>query len=78
MLARPHVLSWLFTLLWVENLCRFEDGEHFALLWLPPLMLLWANLHAGFILGLGLLGMFVPGDHLERSQQLRATAIAKK
>ncbi len=27
MLARPHVLSWLLTLLWVENLCRFEDGE---------------------------------------------------
>ena len=61
MLARPHVLSWLLTLLWVENLCRFEDGERSALLWLPPLMLLWANLHAGFILGLGLLGVFVIG-----------------
>ena len=61
MLARPHVLSWLLTLLWVENLCRFEDGERSALLWLPPLMLLWANLHAGFILGLGLLGVFAHG-----------------
>jgi hypothetical protein len=61
MLARPHVLSWLFTLLWVENLCRFEDGERAALLWLPPLMLLWANLHAGFVLGLGLLGVFAIG-----------------
>jgi hypothetical protein len=61
MLARPHVLSWLLALLWVENLCRFEDGERWALLWLPPLMLLWVNLHAGFILGLGLLGVFVIG-----------------
>jgi hypothetical protein len=61
MLARPHVLSWLFTLLWVENLCRFEDGERTALLWLPPLMLLWVNLHAGFILGLALLGVFAIG-----------------
>jgi hypothetical protein len=61
MLARPHVLSWLLTLLWVENLCRFEDGERSALLWLPPLMLLWVNLHAGFILGLGLLGIFAWG-----------------
>jgi hypothetical protein len=61
MLARPHVLSWLFTLLWVENLWRFEDGEPAALLWLPPLMLLWANLHAGFVLGLGLLGVFTIG-----------------
>jgi hypothetical protein len=62
MLARPHVLSWLLTLLWVENLCRFEDGERSALLRLPPLMLLWVNLHAGFILGLGLLGIFALGD----------------
>jgi hypothetical protein len=61
MLARPHVLSWLLTLLWVENLCRFEDGERSALLWLPLLMLLWVNLHAGFILGLGLLGIFTMG-----------------
>jgi hypothetical protein len=61
MLARPHVLSWLLTLLWVENLCRFEDGERAALLWLPPLMLLWANLHAGFVLGLGLLAVFAIG-----------------
>ena len=61
MLARPHVLSWLFTVLWVEGLCRFEDGEPSGLLWLPPLMLLWANLHGGFILGLALLGVFVIG-----------------
>jgi hypothetical protein len=58
MLARPHVLSWLFTLLWVEVLFRFEEGERRALLWLPPLMLLWVNVHGGFILGLVLLALF--------------------
>jgi hypothetical protein len=62
MLARPHVLSWLFTLLWVENSCRFEDGKRAALLWLPPLILLWVNIHAGFILGLGLLAVFTIGS----------------
>jgi hypothetical protein len=61
MLARPHVLSWLLALLWAETLFRFEDGESSALLWLPPLMLLWANVHAGFVLGLGLLGVFSIG-----------------
>jgi hypothetical protein len=61
MLARPHVLSWLLTLLWVETLYRFEEGKGWALLWLPPLMLLWVNLHAGFVLGLGLLGVFCIG-----------------
>ena len=58
MLARPHVLSWLFTLLWVEALYRFEEGKRSALLWLPPLMLLWVNTHGGFILGLVLLALF--------------------
>jgi hypothetical protein len=58
MLARPHVLTWLFTLLWVEALYRFEEGKHSALLWLPPLMLLWVNVHGGFILGLVLLALF--------------------
>src|ERR1700684_551735 len=39
MLARPHVLSWLLTLLWVKNLCRFEDGKRTAMLWLSPVLL---------------------------------------
>jgi hypothetical protein len=58
MLARPHVLSWLFTLLWVEALYRFEEGQRAALYVLPGLMLLWVNLHGGFVLGLVLIGVF--------------------
>jgi hypothetical protein len=58
MLARPHVLSWLFTLLWVECLFRFVEGRRAALLWLPPLMLFWVNVHAGWILGLVLMCLF--------------------
>jgi len=58
MLARPHILSWLFTLVWLAVLYRFDEGRRSALLWLPPLMLLWVNLHGGFILGLVLLGIF--------------------
>jgi hypothetical protein len=58
MLARPHVLTWLFTLIWVEVLYRFEAGRFSALLWLPPLMLLWVNAHGGFLMGLVLLAIF--------------------
>ena len=58
MLARPHVLSWLLVLLWADVLYRFEEGKRSALLWLPPLMLLWVNVHGGFILGLALLALF--------------------
>ncbi|MDQ2809390.1 MAG: hypothetical protein M3Z04_21150 [Chloroflexota bacterium] len=32
-------------------------------LWLlPPLMLLWANMHSGFLVGIGLLGLWVIGE----------------
>ncbi len=58
MFARPHVLSWLFTLLWVEALYRFEEGRRAALFCLPGLMLLWVNVHGGFILGLMLIALF--------------------
>jgi hypothetical protein len=60
--ARPHVFSWLFALIWFALL----DGSHSAeltqsprnLFWLPPLMLLWTNVHGGFVLGFVLLGIY--------------------
>ena len=55
MLARPRVLTGFFTLLWVDVLYRVEEGQSSALFWLPPLMLVWVNVHGGFILGLVLL-----------------------
>ena len=58
MLARPHVLSWLIVVLWAEVLYRFEEGKRSALCWLPPLMLLWVNMHGSFILGLALIFLF--------------------
>ena len=65
-LARPHVLSWLFTLAWFWILDSSEQecfGARGGLarrrLWLLPLlMLLWVNVHGGFLLGFALLGIF--------------------
>jgi hypothetical protein len=58
-LARPHVLSWLFTVIWFESLERFEAEEKArALLWLPPLMIVWVNVHGGFLVGLILLAIY--------------------
>lgn len=62
-LARPHVVSWLFTLIWYWIL---ESSEHGAFstrsrrkLWLLPLlMLVWVNLHGGFLVGFILLAIF--------------------
>jgi hypothetical protein len=58
-LARPHVLSWLFVVMWFGFLERFEaDGNWRRLAWLPVPMVLWVNVHGGFLLGLALLGIY--------------------
>ena len=47
--ARPHVLSWLFTVIWFQLLDSSESANPAAsqrrLWYLPALMLLWVNLH---------------------------------
>ncbi|HXY77894.1 MAG TPA: hypothetical protein VEH47_03725 [Candidatus Acidoferrales bacterium] len=65
-LARPHVLSWLFTLAWFWILQSTERESLSGnskllgkLLWaLPLLMLVWVNVHGGFVVGFVLLGIF--------------------
>jgi hypothetical protein len=69
-LARPHVLSWLFALAWFEILDSTErngssdrTGSGRRWLWvLPILMLLWANIHGGFVLGFVLVAIYWIGS----------------
>src|SRR5205807_172679 len=42
------------TYLWVKAFC---EGRSRALYWLPLVMLVWVNLHGGFVLGYGILGL---------------------
>jgi hypothetical protein len=57
--VRPQMISLLLASVYVGLLERFaEDGKIRRLFYLPPLMLLWVNLHAGYALGLGLVGLF--------------------
>jgi len=70
-LARPHVVSWLLTLAWFQVLDSSErkslaaarpiSGRLRTGLWLwflPLLMLLWVNLHGGFLVAFVLLGIY--------------------
>jgi hypothetical protein len=53
-LARPHLVTWLFLLIFGHVLSRAARGR-LRLLWcLPPLMLIWTNLHGGFFVGIAL------------------------
>src|SRR5262249_2506838 len=61
--ARPHILSWLFTLLWFNQLDSSEADRQVPgwkrLAWLPVLMLLWVNLHGGLLLGFTVSGIYL-------------------
>jgi hypothetical protein len=52
--ARPHVLALPVLVAWSAALILARDESRMPSLWLLPLMTLWANLHGGFVIGLGL------------------------
>lgn len=74
-LARPHVVSWLFTVTWFwilqssekeclrsdwdsSNLTTIARGRIWLLYFLPLLMLVWVNVHGGFLIGFVLLAIY--------------------
>jgi len=71
--ARPHIVSWLFLLLWWVVLDRWEswDGREHGNLprWIPwffpASMLLWVNLHGGWLFGMALLGIYTLAAFVE-------------
>ncbi len=60
--ARPHLFTLLFTALFCAILDRVRSGN-VRLLWLlPPLTILWTNLHGAFFVGVILLCGLAAGD----------------
>ena len=52
LLARPHVLALPVMVAWVGGMIAAADRRGAPSFWLLPLMMLWANLHGGFVFGL--------------------------
>src|SRR6266852_6165580 len=50
--ARLHILTYPIIVLWTAGLAKACDENRRPSLWLLPLMVLWANLHGGFTIGL--------------------------
>ena len=63
-LARPHLVSWLFVLVFLNAIESARAGERKSLYLLPVLMVLWVNLHGGFIAGILILGCYAVGESL--------------
>ncbi len=61
-LARPHLFSLALTLVWYQILDEYQFSDKNNLIYLPLLMLLWVNLHGGFVIGLILLMIYACGN----------------
>lgn len=83
--ARPHIASWLLSLLWFVALERWEQGS--APRWLPWIfpasMVLWVNLHGGWLFGMALLAVYCVASTVESLhtadvfERIRASARAR-
>jgi hypothetical protein len=62
--VRPQMFSLLLASVFLLLLEASERRPR-LLWWTPPLMLLWANLHAGYPIGLLFIGLFLVGETLE-------------
>jgi len=71
LLARPHVLAWPLLVAWVALIVRARDEGRAPPPYAALLMVLWANLHGGFVVGLGLLAFFA-AEALFEAPDLRA------
>ena len=74
-LARPHVFSLLLMVVWYHILDFYQRDGFRGLYALPFLMLVWVNLHGGFIVGFVLLAVYAAGigirDYLDQGRHYR-------
>jgi hypothetical protein len=79
-LARPHLVSWVFALVFAHLIVSAEQGNLRRLALAPVLMLAWTNLHGGFFIGILLLVTWAIADALQvtfTSAQLSLNAYRK-
>jgi hypothetical protein len=62
LLARPHLLTWLLTLVCFEQISSYQRGERRHLFLVPALMPVWVNLHGGFLVGIALLPLVIAAN----------------
>lgn len=64
--VRPQMLSLLLTSIFLFLLDRYHKTRRTKwLIPIPIITLLWVNLHAGYFLGLAIVGIYIAGDLIE-------------
>lgn len=64
--VRPHLFTYVFFALVIVVLDRSEDTDGRLFLLLPPIFVVWTNMHGGVLAGLGVVGLWA-GLRLARS-----------
>ena len=66
--ARPQMFNLLLAAVFVFLIEGWQRGRFTArVLWLlPPLTVLWANLHSGYLFGIVIIGVYVAGSWLQQ------------
>src|ERR1700693_294114 len=62
---RPQMLGYLFLVLTLIVLERFRQGKRRGAWALPILMLVWVNAHGSWIIGLGVIGVYLASGLME-------------
>lgn len=63
--VRPQVFSFLFAAVFLKVLDDYqEERSKRSIWWLIPIMCLWANLHAGFAVGIVIISIVIVGNVL--------------
>ncbi len=75
-LARPHVLAWPLLVVWMARVIGARDAGRVPSLLLLPIMILWCNLHGGFVVGLFFAGLLAAEAVLAAPAAGRLAALA--
>jgi hypothetical protein len=64
-MVRPQVFTWFLFAAFIAICLQHRGGARNRLWLMPPLMVLWANLHLGFAFGLAVVGAYAFSQTLE-------------
>ena len=72
LLARPHVLTWPLLAFWTWLMLRAREQDRAPPLAAAALMILWTNLHGGYVFGLAIAAMFGLEALVDSADKVRA------
>lgn len=64
--VRPQIFTWFFVAIFVYTLQRHDEGDNVRLWVLPALMVVWVNLHLGYVYGLAIVAIWLVTRVYER------------